>query len=54
MRHDVNVLEVRIREKDHELKLVEMRIRELTRQIPHLKLKPLSQGRASSLQTTEI
>lgn len=55
MRHEVNLLEMRIKEKDQELKLADMKIRELRKQIPHLKLKPLasrSQGRASSMQAT--
>ena len=49
MRADVRLLEARLREKDRELQLADMKIKELKKQIPHLKLKPLPGGRASSL-----
>ena len=41
MHHEVDILEVRLREKDHELKLATLKIKELKRQIPHQKLRPL-------------
>lgn len=42
MRTEVNHLEFRVKEKDQELKLAELRIKELTKQLPHLRLKPMA------------
>lgn len=40
-KHDVKILETKLREKDQELKLAELRVKELKKNVPNSKLRPL-------------
>lgn len=46
-RHEVNVMNVKLKEKEQEVKLNDLKMRELKRQVPNTRLKPLK-GRRSS------
>ena len=42
-KHDVKILETKLKEKDQELKLAELRVKELKKNVPNSKLRPLKQ-----------
>ncbi|CAI2377099.1 unnamed protein product [Moneuplotes crassus] len=48
VQHDVNLLELKIREKLQEEKLSELKAKELKRAVPHKKLKPLTRNDSQS------
>ena len=40
-RHEVSVMNVKLKEKDQEVKLNDLKVRELKRQVPNNRLRPL-------------
>ena len=42
MNHELQILNLKLREKEQEVKLNELKIKELRKQVPNTKLKPLS------------
>ena len=52
-RHEVSVMNVKLKEKDQEVKLNDLKVRELKRQIPNTRLKPLKSRRSSAHPMTK-
>ena len=49
MSHELQILTIKLKEKDQEVKLNDLKIKELKKQVPNTRIKPLSSSNKTNL-----